>query len=129
MFAVGHLSKHKNQLINVPPGQGKSRITHAVGLLELGENKDTNVHFLYHEEVFAIIYERMFRKWWTFNSMEKRVKYHWTIDTLEKVCKPGDLVVVDEGDVFVFGQTSRFTKLLKTIRSISFSGTISNNDN
>lgn len=61
--------------------------------------------------------------------MEKRVKYHWTIDALEKACKPGDLVVVDEGDVFVFGQTARFTKLLKTIRSISFSGTISNNDN
>jgi hypothetical protein len=70
----------------------------------------------------------MFRKWWTFNSMEKRVGYYWTIDKLKDVVKPGDLVIVDEGDVLVFEQTSCFSKLFETIRSISFTGTTSNND-
>lgn len=61
--------------------------------------------------------------------MDKRVGYHWSIESLEKVCKPGDLVIVDEGDVFIFEQTAQFSKLFQTIRSISFTGTSSNNDN
>jgi hypothetical protein len=80
-------------------------------LIELEQNQNTNVHFLYHHQVFANISERMFKKWWTFNSMEKRVGYYWDVDTLKKVLKPGDLVIVDEGDVFVFEQTACFSEI------------------
>jgi hypothetical protein len=37
-------------------------------------------------------------------------------------------LIVDEGDVFIFEETARFSKLLAEIRSISFTGTTSNND-
>lgn len=126
--ALAGVKAYNRQLWIVPSGQGKSRIQQWITLLALELKVASIVICVFDRGHFAKRDQVEFASLFATSGRSNAVKYVVGLEGLRIALgeHPKALVIFDEIDVLLFGDSSTFLDLTKTVKSISFTGTPEN---
>lgn len=127
-YCIGKLYQQQKQLWVVPSGQGKSRIIAMASAIALLCEVYERVHLVFSSKYLMERDRKEFEELWMLVGMstddgEGQVQYHLGLDF---ECDSKSLVIIDEADIFMFGDAEKFRSFVNGISCVCFTATPDN---
>jgi hypothetical protein len=125
-YCIGQMFRNQRQLWCVPWGQGKSRISAALAAIALMTGIIGTIYIVHENNHLMERDQKDFQVYWTLLSINSTVvKYQVGLDFAPE---PNSLIIFDEADTFMLGDTGKFTKLINGCFCICLTATPDNLD-
>ena len=118
--AVQLLRKHPHQVHVIAGGQGKSRVTAVMALLSLEVCQVKKVYLVFSNQYLLNKDQDDFQDLWLLTKCQERVEYHADMNF---EMESNDLVIFDEADEYIYGDTGAFLKLISNNKCICLTAT------
>ena len=118
--ALELLQKYPQQVHIVKGGQGKSRIAAMIAFIAIETGAAEKVHMIYTNKVLMEKDQNDFKQLWTISAKSDAVVYH---EDIEFDVGEGDLVVIDEAEEYIYGNTKHFLEFVGEHRVICLTAT------
>jgi hypothetical protein len=125
-YCIGQMFRNQRQIWCVPWGQGKSRISAALAAIALMTGIVGIIYIVHENKHLMERDQKDFQVYWTLLSIDSTVvKYQVGLDFAPE---PNSLIIFDEADTFMLGDTGKFTKLINGCFCICLTATPDNLD-
>ena len=123
--SIALLDKYPQQIHIIAGGQGKSRVAATIAFLSLKTDNFSKVHLVFTNNDLMTKDKTDFKNLWNLSNLNDQIVYH---DDIMFQVNTGELVIFDEADEYIYGDTEAFVQFLQRHACICLTATSGGNE-